>query len=216
MYFFAIFLHSVIDSLLPLAAMKESCGNSLAASPMIQKSINRALASRLIATISAFCNWKYLSGRGEDMFLAVTERLGEDPLDTLASSGKTFEVPGAPHRLERMERTEVVRGCIFECGTREVRRRIDLELDVRMARCTFGLDFTGYVSAFWFYRYRGCGSACRQASQPFVDKTKLMPWWDESRRPLIQVQQLQLAMHLHLHHRSSLNAGISLVTRNRP
>ncbi|KAG9967217.1 putative alpha-mannosidase I, partial [Aureobasidium melanogenum] len=52
----------------------------------------------------------------EDMFLAVTERLRENPLDTLASSGKTFEVPGALRRLEKMERTEVVRAICQHIG----------------------------------------------------------------------------------------------------
>lgn len=35
-----------------------------------------------------------------------------------------------------------MRSCILEGGTREVWRRVDFELDVRMARGTLGFDLT--------------------------------------------------------------------------
>lgn len=37
---------------------------------------------------------------------------------------------------------KVMRGCVFEGGTREVWRRVDFELDVRMTRGTLGFDLT--------------------------------------------------------------------------
>ena len=55
------------------------------------------------------------------------------------------EPVGRPTRTEgliNLSRGEVVRSCIFEGGTREVWRRVDFELDVRMTRGTLGFDLT--------------------------------------------------------------------------
>lgn len=54
--------------------------------------------------------------------------------------------PTRAKRLTNLSRREVVRGCVFEGGTREVWWRVDVELDVRMTRGTFGFDLTVYIS----------------------------------------------------------------------
>jgi hypothetical protein len=53
--------------------------------------------------------------------------------------------PARAKRLTNLGRREVVRSCVLEGGTREVWRRVDFELDVRMTRGTFGLDLTSYT-----------------------------------------------------------------------
>jgi hypothetical protein len=57
--------------------------------------------------------------------------------------------PTRTKRLTDLSRGEVVRSCVLEGGTREVWRRVDFKLDVRMARGTFGFDLTGYTLVSW-------------------------------------------------------------------
>jgi hypothetical protein len=59
--------------------------------------------------------------------LLVDERRRDSKMDA--------EPVGRPTRTEgltNLSRGEVVRSCVFEGGTREVWRRVDFELDVRM------------------------------------------------------------------------------------
>lgn len=63
--------------------------------------------------------------------------------------------PTGTEGLANMSRTEVVRGCVFEGRTRQVGRRVDLELDVRMARRTFGFDLTIYMSVLLYDKWSG-------------------------------------------------------------
>ena len=53
--------------------------------------------------------------------------------------------PTGTERFANLCGTEVVRGCIFEGGTREVWRRVDFKLDVRLARGAFGFNLAGQL-----------------------------------------------------------------------
>jgi hypothetical protein len=74
-------------------------------------------------------------------------------VDERGGDGKVNAEPvGRPTRAERLanlSRGELVRSCIFEGGAREVWRRVDFKLDVRMTRGTFGFDLTGQTSVSW-------------------------------------------------------------------
>jgi hypothetical protein len=92
-------------------------------------------------------------------------------VDERGGDGKVNAEPvGRPTRAERLanlSRGELVRSCILEGGAREVWRRVDLKLDVRMTRGTLGFDLTARISVSLYDEQGWYGYICTGASLDF-------------------------------------------------